>query len=152
MVNVHTRAMNRWIVVFPGILLSLFLLTAFCGCSANRNNAAKPTMGPGEGAISGQLVGPYQDPFDLKQAGDDAPASLRIDLVSPATGISAAAYPRADDRFVFSDVKPGQYELHVYWVVPGKRTIAGSLPVTVNPDEVTPVKMPLTVTSQENPQ
>ena len=128
------------------VVTTLALGLLFVGCASHRNEVQKPAMGPGEGAIEGQVVDAVGDPFDLTQAGEGGTKSLRIDLISPASGIVAAAYPKEkESRFVFSHIKPGGYEIAVYWIVPGKRTIAGSLPVSVNADQVTPVKLPLTV-------
>jgi len=137
-------------ILLPRVLIILATVTfaaLFIGCASHRNDVQKPTMGAGDGAIDGQLVDAVGDPFDLTQAGEGGTKSLRIDLRSPENGNVAAAYPKTkESRFVFSNIKPGAYEISVYWVVPGKRTIAGSLPVSVNADQVTPVKLPLTVT------
>jgi hypothetical protein len=139
---VSTRLLSRFLVVLAILTVTLF----FLGCASRRGDTQKPTMGQGEGAIAGQLVDANGDPFDLTQGGEGGAKSLRIDLTSPASGIVAAAYPqKKESRFVFSNIKPGAYEISVYWVVPGQRTIAGSLPVSVNADQVTPVKLPLTV-------
>jgi hypothetical protein len=117
------------------------------GCSANHPPDPKPEFDPGEGAISGKLVDSYSDPFDVSQAGDAGAKALQIELMSPSRGIAAATFPDKDkSTFVFSHIKPGRYELEVYSIVAGKRTIAGSLQVTVNPEQVTQASLPLTVT------
>jgi hypothetical protein len=124
--------------------LAMLLLV---GCSSNHPPEPKPEFDSGEGAISGKLVDSYNDRFDVSQAGDAGAKGLQIELMSPSRGIAAATFPDKDkSTFVFSHIKPGRYELEVYSVVTGKRTIAGSLQITVNPEQVTPASLPLTVT------
>lgn len=128
--------------------LALAALLLAAGCAHSK--PPEPKMQPGTGAISGKLVGTNQDPFDLKLAGDGGARDLRIDLVSPSSGVVAAAYPQPDNPvFVFSNVKPGSYELSVYRNIPGKRTIAGSQAVTVDADQIAPVTLTLQVTESD---
>lgn len=139
----------------PALLsIAVFGLIALTGCS--HAAPAEPKTGPESGAISGKLVGADQAPFDLSLAGPGAGSDLRIDLISPSSGVVASAYPTArhselawHSEFVFSNIKPGSYELSVYRNIPGKRTIAGSQPVTVDPGQVTPVTLVLQVTPAE---
>lgn len=134
------------------IALAALALVALIGCS----HASEPKAGPGTGTISGKLVGTDQAPFDLSLAGPGAGRDLRIDLVDQSSGVVASTYPKVQhseltwrSEFVFSDVKPGSYELTAYANVPGKRSVAGSQPVTVNPGEVTPITLVLQVTPAE---
>jgi hypothetical protein len=123
-------------------LTTLLLFALLSGCHA----AHDPQFTPGEGAVTGQLLNSEKAPFNLTLAGDDGAKALRIELHS-ASGTTAVTYPRKEkSRFTFNHVPPGQYELSVYTAVPGKRTIAGSTPVTVDPGKVTPVNVTLTVT------
>ena len=116
------------------------------GCATHQS----PTMQAGNGAISGKLIGSDKDPFNLSLAGEQ-PRVLAITLSSPAQGQIALTHPRnGKPEFVFENVMPGEYELNVYTLVPGKRSIAGSQPVTVNADQVTPVTITLQVTSLEH--
>lgn len=104
-------------------------------------------MSAGEGGISGKLVDADQQPFDLTLAGEGGAKELRIELVSPTGGAVAATHPRRDKpEFAFSHIMPGTYELSVYRMVQGKRSIAGSKPVTVDPGQVTPATLQLQVT------
>lgn len=128
------------------IVFAAFTLLALIGCS----HASAPRTGPETGAISGKLVGTEQAPFDLSLAGPDAGHNLRIDLVDQSSGVVASTNPTTGrPEFIFSNVKPGSYELTVYANVPGKRSIAGSQPVTVNPGEVTTITLVLQVTPAE---
>jgi hypothetical protein len=123
-------------------LLVLALLT---GCHA-AHDVMHPAFAPGEGAITGQLVDGEKDPFKLSLAGDDGAKAMKIELHS-VSGVSRTTYPEKDkSRFSFEHVPPGSYEISVYTVVPGKRTIAGSTPVTVDPGKITPVYITMTVT------
>ena len=133
-------------------LLSISLGSALVsGCQSAAHPADKPTMSAGEGGIAGKLVGTDQEPFDLSQAGDRKGKDLKIELISPASGVAAVVYPSdSDAKFAISHLHPGTYELQVYTLVPGKRTIAGSLPVTVNPGQITSVTLPLQTKSQES--
>ena len=109
-------------------------------------------MSPGNGAIAGKLVGADGGTFDLSLAGEGGSQSVKIELTSPSTGVVAATHPHEKSgEFVFSDVKPGTYELAVYRVVPGTRTIAGSQPVTVDPNQITPATVTLQVTPFDAP-
>jgi hypothetical protein len=116
------------------------------GCGSNHSPEAKPKFDPGEGAISGKLTDPLDNPFDLSQAGDGGAKSIQIELFSPARGAETTTPQKDKPNFVFSHIKPGRYEISVYAVVTGKRTIAGSAQATVNPGQVTPISLPLTVT------
>jgi hypothetical protein len=132
------RVASAWTI---GLLVMVLLV----GCGSNRPPEPKPQFDPGEGAITGKLVDAYDDPFDVSLAGEAK--SLEIELISPSRGIAAATFPDKDkSTFVLSHIKPGRYELSVYCVVAGKRTIAGSTQITVNPEQVTDAKVPITVT------
>ena len=131
------------------IAFAPFALVALIGCS----HVSEPKAGPDTGTISGKLVTTDQAPFDLSLAGPGAGRDLKIDLVDQSSGVVASTYPKAQhselpwrSEFVFSNIKPGTYELTAYANVPGKRSIAGSQPVTVNPGEVTPITLVLQVT------
>lgn len=124
-------------------------LAAAGGCGAKAPNV-KPEFSTGEGAIAGQLVGTDKDAFDVSLAGDKGAEGLKIELLSPSTGVAQVTYPhKKDARFAFSHVKPGRYEISVYAVVTGKRSIAGSQPVVVDAGQVAPVTVTLTVTQQQ---
>ena len=124
-------------------LVGLFL-------AASCANEQHPKMQSGNGAISGKLIGENKDPFDLGLAGDQ-PKALAVILSSPAQGTVAKSYPHGGKpEFAFDNVAPGEYELSVYALVPGKRSIAGSQPVTVNADQATPVTMTLHVTPADS--
>ncbi len=123
----------------------LLVLALLSGCHA-AHDVLHPQFAPGEGAITGQLVVGDKDAFDLSQAGDEGAKAMKIELHS-VSGVSRTTYPeKSKSRFSFEHVPPGSYEISVYTVVPGKRTIAGSTPVTVDPGKVTPVYVTLTVT------
>jgi hypothetical protein len=125
---------------------------ALAGCAHPKPPEDKPTMSPGNGAIAGKLVGSEGAAFDLSLAGEGGAEALKIELTSPSTGVVAATYPHEKSGdFIFSDVKPGTYELAVYRVVPGTRTIAGSQPVTVDPNQITPATVTLQVTPFDAP-
>ena len=132
----------------PRVLALLPLAMLFViGCGSSHPAPPKPEFDAGEGAISGKLVDSNQDPFDVSQAGDGGAKAIEIELLSPVRGIAAATFPdKEKSTFVFSHIKPGRYELSVYSVVQGKRTIAGSAQVTVDPQQVTEATLPLTVT------
>jgi len=144
-----TRQMS-WLRVFQ--IAWIAAAAGLSGCNLDaRADRDKPKMGPGEGAISGSLLAEDKQSFDLSLARDgQGNGNLRIELISPAEGLSAVTFPQERRaRFTFNNVKPGSYELSVYCVIPGKRTIAGSLPVTVNAAQATPVKVTLHVTPEE---
>jgi hypothetical protein len=123
------------------------------GCGSNHPPAPKPEFDPGEGAISGKLVDSDDEPFDVSLAGDSGAKGIEIELLSPSRGIAAATFPDKEKAtFILSHIKPGRYELSVYSVVTGKRTIAGSAQVTVNPEQVTPATLPLAVTPLKDSQ
>ena len=123
----------------------LFALALLAGCHA-AHDPLHPDFSPGEGAITGQLVNSEKDPFDLSLAGDDGAKALKVELHSVA-GFSKTTIPqKSKSRFSFEHVPPGSYEISVYTVVPGKRTIAGSTPITVDPGKITPITITLTVT------
>jgi hypothetical protein len=125
-------------------IVMLLGLVSGCG-SSHRQEERKPEFGVGEGAIAGKLVGGDSTPFDVSLAG--GARALRIELLSTGDGIAAATFPKEKPpEFVFSHVKPGRYEMTVYAIVPGKRTIAGSTPVVVNSQQVTPVTLTLVET------
>lgn len=116
------------------------ILISVSGCGGRADPT--PKFAPGEGAISGTLVTTDGRAYELSPSD-----TMEIELLSPASGVAATARPFGkESRFVFSHVPPGRYELSVYQVVIGKRTIAGSLPVVVNPAQVTPAQVTLTVT------
>ena len=123
------------------LMVVIWTLLAGCG-SSNRTNDLTPRFDAGEGAIAGKLVGADAAPFDVSLAG--GVRALRIELLSTGDGIAAATFPKEKPpEFVFSHIKPGRYEISVYAIVPGKRTIAGSTPVVVNAQQVTPVTLTL---------
>jgi hypothetical protein len=104
-------------------------------------------MGSGEGAISGKLVTGDGDAFNPALASASGTAALEIQLISPDRAVVAtAATWMGKPQFVLDHVKPGSYELSVYRSVLGKRTIAGSEPVTVDAGQITPVTITLQVT------
>jgi hypothetical protein len=127
---------------------ALLAVLMLIGCSSGgRPPEQKPEFNPGEGAIAGKLVDSNDDPFDVSLAGEEGVKALEIELLSPSRGIAAATFPRKEkSTFVLSHVKPGRYELSVYTVVTGKRTIAGSSQVTVDREKVTSATLRLTVT------
>lgn len=93
-------------------------------------------MQRGNGAIKGALVNATNEPFDLALAGDRGGKALTIELISSGKGVVArTTAEKQKPEFVFNNVPPGSYELSIYTVVPGKRTIAGSQTVTVDPDQ-----------------
>ena len=131
------------------LFVSLGLFFLLCGCgAAHPTEAPKPPMGAGEGAIEGRLCNADGLPFDLKLA---TPAgSLQIHLINPDRAVVATVSPQPDKpRFIFDHVKPGTYELSVYLDVRGKRTIAGSEPVTVDAGQITPATLTLQVTEDD---
>jgi hypothetical protein len=129
-----------------GIAVLGLILGVATGC-AHDGAADKPAMNAGEGGIAGKLVDAEQRPFDLMQAGEGGAKELRIELVSPTGGAVDATHPRkSTPDFVFNHVTPGTYELSVYRMVQGKRSIAGSKPVTVDPGQITSVTLQLQVT------
>ena len=104
-------------------------------------------MGSGEGAIAGKLVTAAGDAFNPALASESGPGAIDIQLISPDHAVVAtAATWKGKPQFVFDHVKPGTYELAVYRSILGKRTIAGSEPVTVDAGQVTPVTVTLQVT------
>jgi hypothetical protein len=142
--------------VIPGfVLVSMFILPL--GCTSHKPVAAEelpPAFSDTEGAISGKLVNGDGNPFDTGLGKDSTDRqSLRIDLISPDHAVvsSAATPPSGKPQFRFEHVKPGTYELSVYRVVPGQRTIAGSEPVTVDANQITPVTLTLQVTNPGDP-
>ena len=127
------------------VFAALLVLAALIGCASHA-----PQFSSNEGAITGQLLNSDKDPFDLSLAGDEGGKSLKIELHN-TTGMTAVTFPRKDkSRFTFNHLPPGQYELSVYAVVPGKRSIAGSTPATVDVGRVTPVNITLAVTPAQN--
>jgi len=130
-------------IIGPAFLLAAF---ALIGCGSNsRPEDRKPEFNPGEGAISGEIVGADHEPFDLELAGGQK--ALQIELLSPVQGVAASTYPiDKKAHFLFNHVPPGRYELTVFVTIPGKRSIAGNVPVTVDADKVMPAKLTLTVT------
>ncbi|HEY2588740.1 MAG TPA: hypothetical protein VGI81_23560 [Tepidisphaeraceae bacterium] len=109
-------------------------------------------MSAGEGAIAGTLMDADGDPFDLSLAGDNGAPPLEIKLINPDRAVVATTSPRstkkAKSTFLFNHVKPGTYEMSVYRIVLGKRTIAGSEPVTVDAGQVTPAKLTVQVKNE----
>ena len=133
-----------------GLLAVALLAGTGCGGSRDAQNR-KPEFTGNEGGISGQLLNSDKDPFDLSLAGDDGAKALKIKLESPPAGVASVTFPQKEKSyFVFSHVPPGRYEISVYAVVTGKRTIAGSTPVVVDPGKVTPANVTLTVTPAQN--
>lgn len=131
----------------PTLLLLTLLLT---GCHSS-HDPSHPEFTQTEGAVAGQLLNSDKEPFDLTLAGDDGAKAIKIELHSPSTGLAAITYPQKEkSRFSFSHVPPGRYEISVYTVVLGKRTIAGSTPVTIDPAKITPANITLTVTAAQN--
>jgi hypothetical protein len=123
------------------------------GCAAHKPaEEPKPVMSAGEGAIAGTLLNADGDPFDLSLAGDGGAPPLEIKLINPDRAVVATASPRSSKKagstFLFNHVKPGAYELSVYRTVLGKRTIAGSEPVTVDAGQATPVKLTMQVKNE----
>jgi hypothetical protein len=125
------------------------------GCASHKpaDEEPKPAMSAGEGAISGTLVNADGDPFDLSLAANGGAAQpLEIKLINPDRAVVATTSPKstkkAKSAFLFNHVKPGTYELSVYRLVLGKRTIAGSEPVTVDPGQVTPAKLTVQVKNE----
>ena len=107
-------------------------------------------MQKGNGAIKGTLVNASNDPFDLSLAGDAGATSLKIELISSSKGVVARTAPSKNKpQFVFDNVPPGSYELSIYTVVPGKRAIAGSQTVTVDPDQTASAMLVLQVSEQK---
>jgi hypothetical protein len=131
---------------FRAAVVVAFLACTQSGCGSGHQPEDKPKFDTGEGAISGKLTDPLDNPFDLSQAGEGGAKTLQIELFSPARGAETTTPRKDKPTFVFSHVKPGRYEISIYAVVTGKRTIAGSTQATVNPGQVTPVSLPLTVT------
>ena len=134
-----------------GFFACLVLLSITSGCTPKPSPDDKPAMSAGTGAIEGKLVSADHDAFDLSKIDPDSPSPppLKIELISPSRGVVATTTPREDKpNFRFENVRPGTYELSVYRVVPGKRTIAGSVPLTVNAEEVSPVTLVLQVTEE----
>src|SRR5690349_15469810 len=133
----------RVVLLSTLVALSCSLST---GCASHRpaDELAKPAMSPGEGAITGTLLDADGDPFDLSLAGDNGSPPLEIKLINPDRAVVATTSPRSTkndkSKFLFNHVKPGTYELSVYRIVLGKRTIAGSEPVTVDAGQVAPAK------------
>ena len=130
-------------------LIPVVALAVLVGCHA-KPDPLHPEFHAGEGAITGQLVDREKEPFDLKLAGDDWAKALKIELRS-VSGVSKSTYPvKEKSRFSFAHVPPGSYEISVYTVVPGKRIIAGSSPVTVDPDKIVPVMITVSVSASPN--
>ena len=129
--------------------LGLVLVMFVTGCPPRTPSDEKPVMQAGTGAIEGKLVAADEAPFDLALAADDSSGPLRVELLSPARGVVATANThRNKPEFSFSNVRPGTYELVVYRAIAGKRTIAGSQTVTVNPGETAPATLMLQVNEQ----
>ena len=131
-------------------LSSVIVQASLCGligCASKKLPEPKPVMSLGEGAISGKLVTAAGDAFDLAAAKDAGKGSLEIQLISPDHAVVATTSPWVGKpQFLFNHVKPGAYELSIYRSILGKRTIAGSEPVTVDAGQVTPVTVTLQVT------
>ena len=125
--------------------MGLLAAIALSGCSHDTPADLKPKFDAGEGAISGEIIGTDKDPFDLELAGGKK--QLKIELLSPVSGVAATTYP-VDKKahFVFNHVPPGRYEITAFATVSGKRSVAGNLTVTVDPGQVFPAKLMLTVT------
>ena len=131
-------------LIFGASVLAMFTLI---GCSSGKPPEAKPQFNPGEGAISGKILDAYNDPFDVSLAGDGGAKAIQVELFN-ATGASETTHPQDEKAtFIFNHLKPGRYELSVYTVVRGKRTLAGNAQATVDPGQITAVSLPLTVTS-----
>ena len=132
-------------IVNRQLVLSLILAPlVFAGCAHKPPVDLVPHFSPGEGAISGEIIGTDHDAFDLDLAG--GAKALKIELLSPSQGVAATTYPLdKKGHFVFNHVPPGRYELTVFVVVTGKRSIAGNLPVSVDSDKIAPVTLMLTV-------
>lgn len=124
-------------------LIRLLPLLVLTGC------AHPPPQGtqrePGTGVIVGKLKGIDKEPFDMRLA--DQP--LQVKLLNSDRGVVASTAARPDrPDFRFENIKPGSYELTVYQMVPGKRTIAGDQQVTVDPDHTTDFTLTLHVTEE----
>jgi hypothetical protein len=142
--------MNRTLFKPSALFFPTLLLALAAGCHAG-HDPATPEFSPGEGAITGQLINSDKDPFNLSLAGDDGAKALKIELLSPSTGVAAVTYPQKEkSRFTFSHISPGRYEISVFAVVTGKRTIAGSAPITVDPGKIAPAIVKLTVSPVQN--
>lgn len=139
-----------------GRIIRGFVLASMCaipfGCASHNPSAAEqpPVVSETEGAISGKLVNADGDPFNMTLGRDSTNReSLQIDLISPDHAVVSSATTPSSGKpeFRFEHVKPGTYELSVYRVVPGLRTIAGSEPVTVDANQIMPVTLTLQVTN-----
>lgn len=134
------------------ILISFLVMAGLssAGCAPKKPpEDPKPQMSAGEGAVAGKLVTSSGDAFDPAMAGKEK-GKLEIELVSPASGVVATVSPiPGKAEFIFDHVKPGTYELSVFRAVPGKMTIAGSEPVTVNAGEVASAAVRVQVTPNE---
>lgn len=138
----HSTSIACWAVVMLGAVF------AAGGCA--HKGAEKPAMRAGTGGIDGKLVDKSGEPFDVSLAGEGGATSLRIELISSGSGVVATTAPATQEpHFEFSNVAPGRYELNVYRVVPGKRTIAGSQTVSVDPGQTAFVSITLEVTEQK---
>ena len=129
--------------------LMLPALLGLSGCPPTGSTQYQPQFNPDEGAIDGDIIGADHQPFNLELAGGRK--EIKIELLSPARGI-VSTYPLDNKaHFLFNHVPPGRYELTVFIVVTGKRTIAGNLSAVVDPAKVTPAKLMLTVTPIDAP-
>lgn len=141
--------------IIPGfVLVSMFAFPLGCASHKPAPVEQPPAFSDTEGAISGKLVNGDGNPFDMALGRDSTDRkSLRIDLISPDHAVVSSATTSASGQpqFKFEHVKPGTYELSVYRVVPGERTIAGSEPVTVDASQITPVTLTLQVTEAGDP-
>ena len=130
-----------------GLLMMLLLVAGGCAHHQAAGNTAK--MAPGTGAITGEFIGPDGEPFDASLLDDGASRLLTVKLHDNAGAITETeAHADQQPAFVFNNVSPGAYELSVYKVVRGKRTIAGSAPVSIDAGQVSPVRLTLQVTPE----
>jgi hypothetical protein len=142
----------KWILLQLVSPLLAMVLLGVAGCHSSHDSESRiPDFGAGEGAISGQLLNADKEAFDLALAGDDGAKGVKIELLSPSAGVASVTFPQKEkSRFVFSHVTPGRYEISVYVIVTGKRTIAGSTPVVVDSGKVTPANVTLAVAPVTN--
>ena len=133
----------------PIVLILLLSFGLPIGCAHSAPEAPPPTFSATSGAIAGTLTNSSGEA--LSSADKTALAGVQIRLVSADAGLVATAEPGSGKTdFAFSDVRPGRYEISVYNTPNSKSTVAGSHPVTVDPNQITRVSITVQITSAED--